>query len=61
MDNKAPPTDSYDQRTESNVDSEPIVHKFEKELKEFLESRTGGNKKDLEFFKTSKSKSYTQT
>ena len=28
------------------------AHKLEKELKEFLESRTGENKKDLEFFKT---------
>jgi len=28
------------------------AHKLEKELKEFLDSRTGDNKKDLEFFKT---------
>ena len=39
---------------QENLDQDELdqIHKFERELKEFLESRTGGNKKDLEFFKT---------
>jgi len=39
---------------EENLDKNELsqAHELEKELKEFLESRTGGNKKDLEFFKT---------
>ena len=39
---------------QENLDQNELgqIHELEKELKEFLESRTGGNKKDLEFFKT---------
>ena len=39
---------------QENLDQNELgqIHELEKELKEFLESRTGENKKDLEFFKT---------
>jgi len=35
-----------------NVDELGQIQKLEKELKEFMENRTGDNKKDLEYFKT---------
>ena len=35
-----------------NVDELDQIQKLEKELKEFMENRTGDNKKDLEYFKT---------
>ena len=35
-----------------NVDELDQIQKLEKDLKEFMENRTGDNKKDLEYFKT---------
>ena len=35
-----------------NVDELDGIQKLEKELKEFMENRTGDNKKDLEYFKS---------
>ena len=39
---------------QENLDQNELdqIHELEKELKEFMESRTARNKKDLEFFKT---------
>jgi hypothetical protein len=39
---------------QENLDQNELdqIRELEKELKEFLESRTVANKKDLEFFKT---------
>ena len=41
---------------QENLDQNELdqIQKLEKDLKEFMENRTGDNKKDLEFFKTLK-------